>query len=757
MRAQQAPPTSAARPRTRARAATDRASRIGTHFQGAEGLQAPGAEKLRLVAGKVVPGTRYRIVRWVGEGGMGVVYEAEHVDIERRVALKILRFDLSQQPRMVQVFKDEARAAGKLGSPHVVEIYDFGELADGRLFFAMELLKGSDLVLDEGETLEPAKVIGILRQVCKGLLAAHRQDIVHRDVKPENIITTTGVDDRATVKVVDFGISAMLAAGPAQSSGGIAGTPHYMAPEQVLGGEFDARLDVYALGCTAYELLTGEPPFDADTVGELLQKHIDEAPVPPTRRRADLSIPPALEAVVMRCLAKQPDERFPDMAELEAALCEAQIQARLITAWDDLPLPDIPDIERRERIRQNRPTVEIDRPKRSMLWPIVAGAASLVAVGLAAMLALGGPTQEETDQVEMLVSEAKAAAAKSNWLYPSADDPDAKTALSALTELAALEGSAEDLAEERAEELSTEFAATLVRQGDFLWDHGAKDLAQASYMDALVFDDEQERAIERLEGVPPGLVASSSQRAHEGQLSDAETLLSLLAEAEATEDAKRKQALEEQAVALADATPLPAAAATRIDSVVSEDSLFARRARRRAAAEPEPEPELDTPEERPEIVEAEEAIEEADDAGKSPSVKRRRRQDPTALLGTAEADPQKAAELADQGQAALRAGRRSEAASLFNQAIAFDRRNGKALMGLSDVYFDTGQNQKAVIYAEKAVKASPGNESYRLKLGDAYYKVLRYKDALEQYEEAKRRGSTRADSRIDKVRGKLGG
>ena len=150
---------------------------------------------------------------------------------------------------------------------------------------------------------------------------------------------------------------------------------------------------------------------------------------------------------------------------------------------------------------------------------------------------------------------------------------------------------------------------------------------------------------------------------------------------------------------------------------------------------------------------------EVESAGpkKARQTRRTKTKDPTELLGKAERDPERAAALADEGLAALQAGQRSKASSLFNQAISFDRTNAKALMGLSDVYFDTGRNQKAVEYAERAVRASPANQSYRLKLGDAYFKVLRYRDALEQYEKAKGMGSTKAQARIDKVEAKLGG
>src|SRR5690606_3566971 len=155
------------------------------------------------------------------------------------------RFDLSQQANMAQVFRDEARAASRIGSKYIVEIYDFGELQDGRLWFCMELLDGHDLVPPEEDSAQDsADVIGLMRMVCKGLDQAHGAGIVHRDVKPENILVVER-DERRTIKILDFGISAMLAAGSREGAA-IAGTPHYMPPEQVLGQPFDGRCDMYA-------------------------------------------------------------------------------------------------------------------------------------------------------------------------------------------------------------------------------------------------------------------------------------------------------------------------------------------------------------------------------------------------------------------------------------------------------------------------------------------------------------------------------
>ena len=365
-------------------------TRAASGFTAYEGLSEPGGEhpRLRLTLGRVVPGTRYRILKWLGEGGMGVVYEAEHIDIERRVALKILRFDLSCQPQMTRVFRDEARAATRIGSPYIVDIFDFGELTDGRLYFCMELIDGRDLVPETTEAwIEPATLIGHLRQICKGLGDAHAAGIVHRDIKPENILAYNK-DGRQAIKLVDFGISAMLAVTGSSSSNG-AGTPHYMAPEQVSGAEFDGRLDMYALGCTAYELLTGYPPFDCEDVGELLGRHLTEEPRSLHEARPDREFPKALAAVVMRCLNKRPADRYVDMADLEAALCEAQIAAGLHTPWDDLPLPEV-DPERRERLLDLMPGPAVPRQRRRWVWPSIAATSTLAAVGLAIVIAIWG-------------------------------------------------------------------------------------------------------------------------------------------------------------------------------------------------------------------------------------------------------------------------------------------------------------------------------------------------------------------------------
>jgi serine/threonine protein kinase len=738
----------------------------GTRMSGTEGLAEPGTEspRLRLVPGKVVPGTRYRITRWLGEGGMGVVYEAEHIDIERKVALKILRFDLSQEPQMAQVFRDEARAASKIGSKNIVEIFDFGELADGRLFFCMELLPGGDLVpASEDDWIEPGRLIGLLRQICKGLAAAHDSGIVHRDIKPENVILIE-VEGREVVKIVDFGISTMLSVGKDQSNT-IAGTPHYMAPEQINGGEFDGRLDMYALGCMAYELLVGHPPFLAEGVQELLQQQLYSAPPPISQVRPDREIPKSLADTIMKCLAKEPENRWKDMRDFEAALCEAQIAAGLTTPWDDLPLPNV-DQERRERLLKQMPSphAPIEQPRNRWLWPAVAAGALLVGA-LGSWLLFGGkPTDEQVAEIEDLTTQARQAAGKTQWVYPPLDEPSAPTSYQKVIALENLEGAADEPGDERAEELRQEFASNLLDLGERYWEvPGAKGFARDYYMMAMLFDPENELAKERA-GLTPGEFADFRDRAANGDFTDEELRsagwLDVLA-------------IQDKGEAAAKAEELLAMAAEEEDEgsvMVQAKALRAVRgagiAVKAPAAVPQPEP---VPEPTPDPVPTEPVDDAAlvvDDAALAgdvppvpddPGTKKTSKKPKSESLGGATRDPDKAAELAKQGMAALDAGRRDEAKGLFNNAIAYDQRNAMALMGLSDVFFDTGSDQKAVLYAEKAVQAAPSNSGYRLKLGDAYYKVLRYRDALEQYEKAKSLGSTKADARIDKVKDKVGG
>ena len=712
--------------------------------RGPAGGMAAEGKQVRLLPGRRVPGTRYRLVRWLGEGGMGVVYEAEHEDIERRVALKILRIEASEDPQQAAQFREEARAASRIGSPNIVEIFDFGELPDGRLMFAMELLNGHGLdnELDRCP-MDQGRMLGILRQVCKGLAAAHEVGIVHRDVKPDNIILlASGVGPNVArvdrVKVVDFGIATMHSDGDT----GAAGTPHYMAPEQVLGVPFDGRLDMYSLGCTAYELLVGKPPFVAQTVDEILHAQLEAIPAPPSQLCPQGSVHPALEAVIMRCLEKSPEKRYRDMHDLEAALCEAQIAAGLRTPWDDLPLPPV-DPERRDELMRNMPAVDgTVRPRRRWLWPAIAAGSSLFAAGLTAVLVLGRtPDVEVSAEVDALTNAARAAGARAHWVYPPPEDPDA-TAYRKVIGLEQIDGPAEDLARQRALDLRHEFATSLVNLGDNYWDKdGGKPFARDYYLQALDFEPDNTKAQERV-GATPGMIADHRDKAAQGGFSEAEIRAAapLIALAE-PDEGKR----EEKLLALAD-TQDDDAAVSSSDSLnrllVSSGKVPRKRPRK------DPDPSDDRVAQIPPPT----------NPGIPPPPVVDPFNDPNNKIGapTVKRDTKQSNKLVKDARAALSDGKRKEAESLFHQALGYDNRNASALIGLSDLEFDRGAHQRAADYAEKAIAAAPKNGSYHLRLGDAFFKLLRYTDARRAYLKAQELGVREADDRLEKLKAKLG-
>jgi hypothetical protein len=677
---------------------------------------------------------------------MGVVYEAEHEDIERRVALKILRIEASEDPHQAAQFREEARAASRIGSPNIVEIFDFGELPDGRLMFAMELLNGHglDTELDKCP-MDPSRMIAILRQVCKGLAAAHDVGIIHRDVKPDNIIVlnpiaagpnaaagATGRDDR--VKVVDFGIATMHAEGDT----GAAGTPHYMAPEQVLGNPFDGRLDMYSLGCTAYELLVGKPPFVAQTVDEILQAQLERTPVPPSQLCPPNSVHPALEAVILRCLEKTPEKRFSDMHDLEAALCEAQIAAGLRTAWDDLPLPPV-DAERREKIARAMPQPGGAAPtRRRWLWPAIAGASTIVAAGVTALLLLGGgtPPPGAEAEVDALTNAARAAAGRANWVYPPKDDP-AATAYRKVTTLEALPGPVQELGQARAQELREEFAAALVSLGDFYWEKdGGKPFSRDYYLQALTFDPDNQTARERA-GTTPGTLADFRERAAQGSFTESEIRAAAPLFALAEQDEAKRN---EQLAAIAADESSPASSAASLDRLIEATS----------GKPPKPRPPKKTDDDRKSAVPP-----PIDPFQTDPVVPI----DPVTKQAApiAKRDTKQSAALVKEARAALAKGNEAGAEALYHQALSFDNRNAGALIGLSDLEFNRGKHQRAADYAEKATAASPKTGTYHLRLGDAYFKLLRYADARRAYQKAKDLGVNEANERLDKLKAKLGG
>lgn len=282
----------------------------------------------------------YELGELIGRGGMGEVYRARHRMLARPAAIKLIRPEMltarSGEPAEVAIarFHREANAAAQLQSPHTVSLYDFGATDDGTLYFAMELLDGVDLdtLVRECGPLPAGRVVHILRQVCESLEEAHAAGLVHRDIKPANVhIGRFGLRDDF-VKVLDFGLVATVGGTQPRepsvtAAGTIRGTPAYMAPEMIVGDAIDGRTDLYALGCVAYYLLTGQLAFDSANGVEALYARLRDAPALPSTRTAQ-PIPPGLETLVMQCLAPRPSDR-----PATAAVLARQLSQVLVPAW----------------------------------------------------------------------------------------------------------------------------------------------------------------------------------------------------------------------------------------------------------------------------------------------------------------------------------------------------------------------------------------------------------------------------------------
>ena len=270
----------------------------------------------------VVIDDRYEVLAVIGEGGMGRVYRVRHRRLGRSFALKALRADLARETVLSERFMQEARAAAVVTHPNVVQINDFGTLPTGQPYFVMELLEGRTLtrILREEGPMAPARCVGIVRQIAEALAAAHAMGVIHRDLKPDNIIVVRPSGSHSTVKVLDFGLAKVAGSSRLTRPGVVFGTPYYMSPEQAGGEEFDHRVNVYALGIVLFELITGRVPFDADTYMGVLSKHLYVAPPKLREFKVPLEGLAGFEEIIEGCLAKKPEDRWPNMTELARRL-----------------------------------------------------------------------------------------------------------------------------------------------------------------------------------------------------------------------------------------------------------------------------------------------------------------------------------------------------------------------------------------------------------------------------------------------------
>jgi len=328
---------------------------------------------------------KYRILEQIGEGGMGVVYRGEHVMLGSPAAIKILLPQLTRDPVVVDRFFNEAKTTSAIRHPGIVQVFDYGQI-DDETFIVMELLRGEDLTgfLLRRRSLDGPLAAQITLQLLSALEAAHVHGVIHRDIKPDNLflVRDSSAPGAIRVKVLDFGIAKLIGdrvdpqawsrgdhLSGSKTGGAILGTPLYMAPEQCRGGvEVDARADLYAAGCILFEMLVGRPPFDAETGGQIMAMHLHD----PAPRLADFvpQLPPELDVLIAKMLAKHPDDRTPSAAWALAALERVPL----------VPLSgEVPLMGRAESQVVHAADVH-DRPPRWL--PIVVVAVALVVAGL---------------------------------------------------------------------------------------------------------------------------------------------------------------------------------------------------------------------------------------------------------------------------------------------------------------------------------------------------------------------------------------
>ena len=660
---------------------------------------------------------RYPVLGKLGEGGMGEVYAAYDEQLDRRIAIKLLIHSGGpRDDRNRARIRREAQAMARLSHPAVAHVYEVGQF-EGLTYIAMEYVRGTTLKewLQQPRPLQER--LQVLIQAGRGLVAAHRAGVVHRDFKPDNVM----VDKHGRARVLDFGLAQAHDDGSVERTeetfgpgmfpgsfddhmspdltraGAVMGTPSYMSPEQHLGAPTSTSTDQYSFCAVAYELLYGVRPYTGpNRLAIAYAIHRGEMNPPP----ADSKVPAKIHQVVMRGLAKEPDARWSSMEALIDAL-EAAMGTK----------------------------------KRPWVWPVLGGAAVLVIAVLAALLLMRPePTPAELSRVDALAQSAIAAGAQARWVYPEPTTPK-DTALVWVYELAGLaEDEADAVAEgaqARAAELRADFGAALVRLGDYYWEReGGRVFARDFYLQAALFDGSLVRARER-SGFTNGELADIRARALAGELTAAEldagkdlaALAAVLPEGPVTEvDAKTAQAAEQQLAAVVK--------------------------RRQEAREPEPEPEVEPePEAEPEPeveVEVEPEAEPEPEVEPEPESSREgARKESSALV--AEADRLR------------KAGRSGAAEAKYFAALRAYGRNAAAHDGLRRLKFDAGRYAEAVPYAEKAVRHASGSARYRRSLGDVYFKVGRLRDAEAAYAKAVALGDAKAQDRLERVRKKLGG
>jgi serine/threonine protein kinase/tetratricopeptide (TPR) repeat protein len=729
-----------------------------------------GSNLLPLPPGEIIPGTRYRIITRVGAGAMGAVYQAEHVDLEKRVALKTLLANVARDPQAIERFRREARAASKIGNPFICDVTDFGELPDGQVFYVMEYIDGPSLrrVLEVDKTLGPERVIAILRQACKAFGAAHDKGIIHLDIKPDNIMLTTSGRRGGMVKVVDFGIAGLMNAEPVPEGAGpndrIVGTPDYLPPERIRNKGYDHRSDIYSLGAMAYEMLTGSCPFWHDDLLTTITRHVTEKPQPPRQRAPELNIPEKLETVVLQMLEKNPAERPQTMAVVEAMLCEAQIAAHLQTEWDDLELPAV-DEDWQKKLAERMPSPRSRRMRRMALG---FGAVAVVGLGLAIYFGVRRPKEiitytpvyvevtktDEPETVAPWLRKAGVAAGAEKFFEPAND--------SALFYIQQAESESKRLG-------TASGGAALLRRlygnqfrslGNSLLDAKLTDLAAVRFGEALRFlpgDADLRTKLglaagaratsdsEPSTGSAPGTrrpvdeaaraAADLFSAATAGRFSQARVALAHLLEAdkEGRQTARLADEFRRRAQMLWDAGKRDEA--RRYYQMVAELDTRDSVSRQRADSKDEAKPAL------VQAAPVEPApVPESAKPGKKKGALTSDTASATATASSEEAaaprDRTASTKAAADGAGALARGDLVRAQVAFDRAVRADASNPDAVAGLAEVAFESARYTEALDYGRRAVHLQPKTSRNHILVGDAYFKLLRYDEAQAAYKRA---------------------
>jgi tRNA A-37 threonylcarbamoyl transferase component Bud32 len=365
--------------------------------------------------GEVLAGS-FRVTKLLSSGGMGRVYEAEHVRLPRRFAVKVMHEALSKHREVMERFEREAQAAASITSEHVVEMVDVVRTRDGMPCLVSELLEGEDLstVCERIGKVPLSRAITICRQICRGLAAAHEAGVVHRDLKPSNVFLVRRSDDRIHIKILDFGVAKLTDGKDLTRTGSVVGTPAYMAPEQALGSSnVDDRADVYGVGALLYKLLTGSAPFTDQDPVSTLRRVVAEDPKRP--RDLDRTIPEAIELLIQRAMARSPADRPASARELECELAEHDESARTrptrqeenaapagvdVNSAPLVPsLPPPPSAERARRAKGARPAAL----GLALAASLAVGAAIFVIAGSIVLLIAGRSALTSTEKILLAV------------------------------------------------------------------------------------------------------------------------------------------------------------------------------------------------------------------------------------------------------------------------------------------------------------------------------------------------------------------